>query len=503
MSARIAPAPPDTDRLWSAFLIPGFFMLAVAIISGHGVASGLASHGDSRDIIEKSVPAILRGSYYPSRSYGNPLYEYAAAILFSRGGLLAASLYSLALALGSILVFNRLLDAGLDRLTRFCALMALCLNPLFLINAFAVTEWMQTVFLLLALLWFVRVWQRTNAGFALASVGLFSALLVLTRPDAAIVCACVAGVLMWEMRFDRRRSLALLATLAVAAAATLAIIGLLNHGFSILRSGVNFSDAPYWRRLIVAIVGLYSTFGPIAPLIVLIVAMTPLRRSFMPDDVFWARLFLVTAPIVFIRFVVMPDKLEYILYLVVLATLMLAHRRVAPQWLLLYAISLALPSIVTLSLFERVGITDHLSLHPRLGPGAIAQDLRAMRYNWRLMHDPALLTRIDAAVYGEPGAAVPRIFSKNWAAGLLSDSGDLIIGEPEAYHLDNPRAEPKYRRRLYHDIYLCNRSVWVNGSYGWRLAEPALVWPRFDDSEGSLQLTCYMEAPANRSDSRG
>ena len=126
-----------------------------------------------------------------------------------------------------------------------------------------------------------------------------------------------------------------------------------------------------------------------------------------------------------------------------------------------------------------------------------------MRYNWRLMHDPALLTRIDAAVYGEPRAGVPMIFSKNWAAGLLSDSGDLIIGEPEAYHLDNPRAELKYRRRLYKDIYLCNRSVWVNGSFGWRLAEPAITWPRFDDSEGALQLSCYKEAPPNPSDSRG
>ena len=72
-----------------------------------------------------------------------------------------------------------------------------------------------------------------------------------------------------------------------------------------------------------------------------------------------------------------------------------------------------------------------------------------------------MLARIGQAVYGPSAGAQHTIRSENWAAGLLSDSGDLIIGEPEAYHLDNPRGEAKYQRRLYRDIYLCNRSVWV------------------------------------------
>ena len=108
MSSAGVPGKPDgRDALWSGMLIPGLFMLAVAIISGHGVGSGLASHGDSRTVIEQSVPAILHGSYYPSRSYGNPGYEYAAAVLYAGGGLIWTSLYSLLLALASIFVFNR------------------------------------------------------------------------------------------------------------------------------------------------------------------------------------------------------------------------------------------------------------------------------------------------------------------------------------------------------------------------------------------------------------
>jgi hypothetical protein len=163
MSSAGVPGKPDgRDALWSGMLIPGLFMLAVAIISGHGVGSGLASHGDSRTVIEQSVPAILHGSYYPSRSYGNPGYEYAAAVLYAGGGLIWTSLYSLLLALASIFVFTRLLDPGLDRGSRFCALAALCFNPVFLINAFAVSEWMQMVFTLLMSLWLARSWMRTG-----------------------------------------------------------------------------------------------------------------------------------------------------------------------------------------------------------------------------------------------------------------------------------------------------------------------------------------------------
>jgi hypothetical protein len=473
------------------------FIVAVAIISGHNVGSGLATHGDSRDVIEKSVPAILRGSYYPSRSYGNPLYEYAAAVLFASGGMVLLSFYSLVLALASIFVFGQLLDRQVKGTARFLALAAFCFNPLFLINAFAVSEWMQVVFTLLGLLWFARTWLESSGAVPLAGLGLFSALLVLTRPDAALVCACLCAALIWQIGADRRRTLVLLGTLVITGLLTFSIFLLLNHGVAFLKTGILFSEAPYWRRLVIATVGVYSVFGPVAPVIVALAAVAVLRRWYVGGlnaaDSFWARLFVMTVPVVFLRFVVLPDKLEYILYLLVLATLMLAYERLRLHWLALYALSLALPSVVTLSLFERVGITDHLSVHARLGPGAIAQDLRAIRYNWQLMHDPALLSRIGDAVYGGPEQARPKLHSQNWAAGLLSDSGDLVIGEPEAYHLDNPRGEPKNQRRRYADIYLCNRSVWVNGSFGWRLAEPALSWPTFDDKDGRLNLQCYKE----------
>ena len=107
------------------------------------------------------------------------------------------------------------------------------------------------------------------------------------------------------------------------------------------------------------------------------------------------------------------------------------------------------------------------------------------------MQDPARLQVIAVAVYPHTSPR-PSLRSENWAAGLLSDTGDLVIGQADEYHLDNPRSEAKYQRHLYANIYLCNHSVWVNGSLGWRLAEPPVSWPSFA-SDGSSNLICFKE----------
>jgi hypothetical protein len=478
------------------FALPAAVVLGVIVIASRGIGSGLATHGDSRTIIEQSVPAILRGSYFPSRSYGNPLYEYAAAALYPAGGLFLTSLYSLLLAVAAVCVFDRLLDARIRGLRRLCALAALSFSPLFLINAFAVTEWMQTTLLFLCLLWCTRRWSDSAGIRALVGMAIFSVLLVLTRPDMAIVCACVCAAVLWHVGFAPRRIAALGIAMFVGGAVTFLVFVLLNHGLGFIRSGIIFDQAPYSRRLIIAIVGVFSVFGFLAPFILLSAGARLLLRQ--PESrapiirSLWAQLFVVAAPIIFVRFVFLPDKLEYIMSLLVLATLLVAHEDLKPVWLVLYALSTVLPSIITLSIFQRTGAADHLSLRPRLGPGAVEQEITAMRYNWTLMTNPTLLQQIAHSVYKDRRPPQPRIRSMNWAAGLLSDSGDLIIGEADAYHLDNPRGEPKYQRRLYADIYLCDHSVWVNGSFGWRLAEPPVSWPS-SAAGGSLNLVCHLE----------
>src|SRR6266700_6531075 len=79
----------------------------------HGVTLPLGEHNDSREILQNSVAAILKGHYQRSRSLGVPLYEAIAAACVGIGGTLLANLYSLALAIGSVFLFNHLLGRDL------------------------------------------------------------------------------------------------------------------------------------------------------------------------------------------------------------------------------------------------------------------------------------------------------------------------------------------------------------------------------------------------------
>jgi hypothetical protein len=143
---------------------------------------------------------------------------------------------------------------------------------------------------------------------------------------------------------------------------------------------------------------------------------------------------------------------------------------------------------VTLSIFDRPVGGDKLVIAPHFGPGAVSQDLAAMRYNWALMNDPRYLDAIADAVYG--AKPHPTVRSENWAAGLLASNGDLIIGRTETYHFGsvNDRNEARFQRP-FRAMYVCNRSVWINGEFGWRQAKPAVLWPALDAHD----LVCVLE----------
>jgi len=479
-------------------ILTGVVAAMVAVVALHGVGSGLGTHGDSRAIVETSVSAILRGQYVPSRSYGNPLYEYAAALLFSIGGLRLAGLYSMALALLSVVLLNVLLGRQVRPVARFCGLAAVCLNPLFLINAFVITEWMQMILLSLLLLWFAQHWLRTGAASVLLGVGACSALLVLTRPDAVILCAAIYGALFCHIRFEPRRSVWLAVTIILAGVTTLSAFGFINHGFAFVRGGIQLNSFSYSHNLASAFVSIYCSFGPLAPIVLIAMVVKVLRRArsvpeFLATTPFYTLIFLILIPPLLWRFTLLPDKLEYLLPLMIVGTLALVIERPPISWLIVYSASMIVSSVVTVSLFERTGLTDNVRVHIRAHAGAISQEITGTVNNWQIMSNPSALTVISGAVYG-PAGTHPELHSENWSAGLLSNTGDLITGAHEAYHLDRPGNGAKYQRSAYRDIYLCNRSIWVVGAAGWRRAEDPIPWAMSDDGSFNPDFSCRKEA---------
>jgi hypothetical protein len=484
-------------RLQWAIII---FLSAIVIAIGvHGVGLGLGHDWDARAILDYSVPLILKGSYGPGRSFGNPLYEFIAAWQYMTGGIVLANSYSIVLAIASIGVFHHLLGRT-DGWSRAFALIGFCLSPVFLTNAYAFGEWMQTFFFTLCLLWAAARWLETSSYRDLMLYAAFSALLVLTRPDAAFICFGVFIALLWQLNLQPRRSLELFIASAIAGAATAAIIVVINHGLGFLNQDMLGHNNTWLRSVIIATLGVCTLFGFPGVVVVLGCAAFLIRRTrgVSGDTLtFWGKLFLVGIVLGFGRYTLLPEKLEYVFYLLVLTLLMMIHEKIPKLWIALLALSAIMPTFFAMSLFQRMGADDQLYLRPHFDRSAILQDWTTSQADWDIM-DAQFLEKIAREVYvgDQEKEPLPRLFTTTFGPGLLSDKGDLLIGAPEAYKLDNPRSGDQFMRSNYRRIYICDKSMF-HGSRGWRLLQKPVPRPAVDPETGRVDVRCALEGSAS------
>jgi len=471
--------------------------LPVAVLIGlgsYGVGLGLGADADSRGIFDNAFPAILRGSYEMGRSYGNPLYEFVAAWLYAAGGVTLVNIYSLLLATAAVFIFNSLLN-GTDDIRRFIAVIGFALNPIFLIQSSGFGEWMQTYFLLVCLLWSVSRWLASCDLGHLLPYAFFSMALVLTRPDAFFLCFSLACAMIWQRRFELVTSLQVILVSVVAGVATFAIFVLINGGFKFLQN-IAFDYSTPTRSFIVAVVGLLVLFGFVGTIVLTGITgwlLIELKKRHLELS-FWSRIYLLFAIVGLARFWVLPQKPEYIFPLLILGLLMIAHERVHLAWAGLFSISAILPSLFTISLFHRDVGDDRLSIRLNLGPSAIAQDWAMAKANAQGM-DPSFLSRLADQVYADRAGVLPSLFTTTWGPGIQSTSGDLIIGESEAYRLDSARHPPKYLRKLYHEIFICNKSLF-GGTPGWRFMQQPPARTAVDVATGKIDVQCHRENPS-------
>lgn len=486
----LPPRCPRSERL--TLLLLTVILLG---LGAHGVRLGLSSHGDSRAIVEKSIPAILHGSYLPSRSLGNPLYEAICALLYwATGSLTAVNCYSLALTIAALFTFAGMLAPTLSSTRQSIVLAGFSLNPMVLINSSALIEWMQMTLLLVVLLAVARAWLDDRRHSHLFFYGLTSALLVLTRPDSVVACLAVLLALLWQTRLAGRHVFELIVSNIVAALVTAVIFLAINHGRDFLH-GYQASTDPVLRRLGVASLSTINVFGPLGVAVITVLACN-LARSALSGDrnaiTWWGRLFLVAAPLFFARFVMMPDKLEYILPLVPITLLAVAHERVSLPWLAAFASSLIVTSAVCVSLFKRTGGINQITFAVNLNRGALAQDWEVTRFN-RVMTSQEFLDRLADLVYvGEP-APRPQLHAVIGAVGIISDENDLIIGEDQLYRLDNARFPfSREERKAYRRVYVCDGSI--SGFLpGWRVWQQPRTLPGIDPNTNQLTTHCREE----------
>jgi hypothetical protein len=325
--------------------------------------------------------------------------------------------------------------------------------------------------------------------------GLSSALLVLTRPDAALLCVASLIALLWETRFASRSAIPLIATSLVAGLATATVFVVINHGIDFVAQGNLPSTDPLLRRFGVATVDTINIFGPLGIAVIAFLAFNLVRTTVVRDRTpisWWGRLLLVAGPLFFARFVLMPDKLEYLLPLVVVVLLAVAHERLSLTGVAVVAFSLIIPSAVSVSLFKRINGTDRFTVAIHANRGALAQDWEATRFD-RLLTSRRFLENLADIAYA--GESPPRPQLKINEIGVTSDQHDLLVGEEQLYRLDNARwTSLNYKRKTYRRIYICDGSI-IGFFPGWRVLQRPPTLPRIDPMTGQFVLHCRQEGP--------
>lgn len=487
-----------SDSNWTTKLWLSLSLIAFVAVSLIGVRLGFGSNGDSRAIFENSVPAILHGRYVPSRSLGNPLYEAVASVLYPLGGLTLVNIYSLLLSLASIAIFLRQLKV--QGSPAVWAVAGFVFNPIFLIQATSPTEWAQTTLCFVAAIAVAQGWLGARHNWQLALYAVTIGALVLTRPDFWPACLALFGAVLWQLKLQKRASLLFVGSNAAAALTVMLVFTALNGDLlSLSRTQEMLGEATLLRRLFVSVFGFVNLFGIVGLIALMVGSFILLRQtigSHRIDTTLTEKLFLLIWPLFIIRFVALPEKLEYILPLIPASLLALSAPRQPRLITAIVSLSLIANSLLSISLFQRPIGSDQLQLAPRLNKGALFQDWAERRTIQNAL-DPDFLNRLSAIVYaGDGGRTHAPLRWKNYDPGLTSSDGDLVISQDQLYKLDNGRfrSESTLARGNYHRIFVCNQAI-VPSRTGWRTMQPPPTYVNFGDNQSEFR--CWLSDATN------
>lgn len=442
---RMAPWRPAAamEALWLAPLGLGYaaFGLATARL-------GFAANPDSPQIW-RAAGAILAGSYQPSRTAGFPAYEAFVALL--RG--LGADVVTVAVAtvaLG-VLALALALRCAPTPAARLGVAILFCASPVIVTNASSLMEANLTMLAVAAFLWLhLRLSDLPgDPGWRLSALAVLAGwAVVLSRIDAAIVVTASLGALLLL-----RRRPAYLAILAVTAAASFLTYWLLRGDLGFLGT---FPDArdPLGRSILKAGTGAAALLWTSGATAVAVLILN--RRRLAPETA----LFLVLAAALYaVRFAILPDEMEYLLPLHLVAIVLAA--RTIDRRQLRWAAPAAIAGLLAAPLlFDKPSATtDDYRLAPALGePGVVADLRRRVEMNTE--------QRDDYWRWLEARAGAPlRRSSQN--GYLVSTDGRVLVVFRDAAHIF---ASPRWRHlrplAAYDRVVLC--ALPRRQPYGWR-----------------------------------
>lgn len=376
---------------------PGIFLslLVLAGLSAINFSHGFSEDYDGYFVISKAQ-ALPDEGYTPSRSWGFPAYEVFIYPIIHYLGIEAAKFYSLAFSLGSVVVFYLILfQIERDGGKLFFGTLSFVVLPVTIVAGNTVLETGQGIFFALSgILFYLRYRSKpAPLNFYLMAIGLGFA--VSTRPDYVLLSAAVAYVVLMYNRPGSK----------------LLLIGLLLWSISALLpyaiyEGLYFSadvvpPDSYLRRFIRGALGIVNLYGIFAVGILLLWGVVNYRRYTGPDKPV-AVLIGITSLLFILRFVMLPDELEYIYILAPLLVILLLLVRISRKYLILLTISLFIPNLVQVHFFERTETGD-VKVTAGVSPGVIAQEKNKRLLNEYRVDRLRILKQQVAENYGFSG----------------------------------------------------------------------------------------------------
>ncbi len=385
------PAPPGrTVRIRQLILIVGLSLVVAYGLLGLATATTIDNDAGA---LQDSFRSILSGQYRPSRTSGFPVYEFLGAAAFAIGGVRAAMALSLVATVAALIILVKPAQARETNIG-LIAWLGLALTPTILTNSSAV---METGTLLLLVCLFIRVIASATISQARRAflMAVLSAALVLTRSDSVFFIAATTvafGVWWWSTRTPGSRPWEALA-LVVGALAGVAILRLLTARNPF--SPEFLPSESLVRRLLRGVIGTTTLFGPIGPFLllalvgVLVLLVLRCRRSQQVSTgvrPFESRCFLAwwvlgTIGLYGLRFLGLPDELEYLLPVIVLlagvSAALAAVSQLAGVLAAIIVWSATLTGLVTVSLLGRDSPWQQSpTIKPSVQPGAWIQDMQ-------------------------------------------------------------------------------------------------------------------------------
>jgi len=428
-------------------------VLAAVIPSSLNFAYGFAEDPDSTRVVEKALRFSDEG-YQVSRTWGFPLYELAVYPIISFFGLFYAKLYSLVFyALSSVLFFLTLRQLTLDPLKSFLGALCFVVLPISIISGNTVLETSQGMFFaILGLYSYLRFARsRGNGYWYLMTIALGAA--TSTRPDYVFLSSAIG---LTTLMFNRPR----LRDLALGALvwSMFAFLPFLIYERIPFRQDVIIPD-PLSRKVIRALFGYLALLGIPATALIIFLALKNykawfiLAKKVLEDDILF--LFTVALALYSVRFVMLPDELEYVYVLVPLLIMVAVRLNMKRTGLVALVIAVAIPNMVQIHLFSRTDQGD-LVVSPGLSPGTIAQDRsEILKLEYQTNKFPTLLGHI-AAKYGH----------EDYTSEPSGKPHELVIIPNESLRYYQPE---RLRGTLYE--VACTQEIVVypwSSSRGWR-----------------------------------